>query len=1021
VKRAAIAAALIATTAAVCAADAPPRSIADITALLHQYKPDPEKTAKLRATLERKAPEGASKSDLARFHREQADAASMLGMQASAAESWRRALEQVRGDQSEVLHLRGLWVTEQTVGNNRSGLEIGEELLKNRFAGPGAQVPTNFGIARIYSAIGDAADAKKAWERGNAILEQIRNAPQSRLWLLNWQAAREWTHGDVLLAAGKPGEAEAALRRAMNFFDEDLKGAAKARQDLTGGQFTVDSVEAGREVTEFRLVDALTAQGKLFEAEWHARDALKRTLSRTGRDSPMTGGAVIKLSKVLLGQGRFKDAETLSREALGIYERVGAPDGSSFRRAPYALMANAHFGREEWKEAAAQLDLLRASVEKSDDLTRRVFRGSPETTIVLVKVGRGAEALKMSAPLLEERVRNFGAEHPQTAEVRGAHAMALVAAGRQNDALREFSDAVKVMLSPEAAVFDVDGSALQRLKKRLILEAYIELLYELRDSEALKKSGLDAAGEAFRIADAARGGSVQKALAQSAARALANEPGLGDLIRKEQDGVQEARTLYEHLLRLMAQPAEQQLPGVIAAMRSRLTQIEKERRQIYADIEKRYPEYANLASPRPSTLEDAGKALRPGEALLSVLSTRDRSFVWSIDGAGKKSFHLADIGERAIAAAVKKLRRTLDPGEFDLATLPPFDYAAAHELYAKLLAPAEGVWGGARTLVVAASGALAQIPLAVLPTQAVAVQPDKALRFAEMKDVPWLARRIAVADVPSVTALARLRSLPAANPKRAAFAGFGDPLFKHGTQVAAAAGGTRGAIKLRSANITRVAEGADTSASSVDWSEYGQLAPLPDTRDEILSIAGALGADAKSDVFLGTAANRQQVMKADLRGRRIVAFATHGLIPGDLAQLEQPALALSVTANAKDSPLLTLEDVLGLKLDADWVVLSACNTAAADGEGAEAVSGLGRGFFYAGTRALLVTHWPVESVSARLLTTGIFERYSKEAAATRAETLRASMLELMQKATPEYSYAHPIFWAPYALIGDGGR
>ena len=188
----------------------------------------------------------------------------------------------------------------------------------------------------------------------------------------------------------------------------------------------------------------------------------------------------------------------------------------------------------------------------------------------------------------------------------------------------------------------------------------------------------------------------------------------------------------------------------------------------------------------------------------------------------------------------------------------------------------------------------------------------------------------------------------------------------------------------------------------------------------MLSIASALKADPQKDVFLGAQASKENVKKADLRTRRIVAFATHGLIPGDLPELEQPALALSVT-DGKESPLLTLEDVLGLKLNADWVVLSACNTAAADGEGAEAVSGLGRGFFYAGTRALLVTHWPVESVSARLLTTGIFERYSKDPAATRAETLRASMIELMGKGTADYSYAHPIFWAPFALVGDGGR
>ena len=120
--------------------------------------------------------------------------------------------------------------------------------------------------------------------------------------------------------------------------------------------------------------------------------------------------------------------------------------------------------------------------------------------------------------------------------------------------------------------------------------------------------------------------------------------------------------------------------------------------------------------------------------------------------------------------------------------------------------------------------------------------------------------------------------------------------------------------------------------------------------------------------------------------------------------------------------LLTLDEILSLKLDADWVVLSACNTAAGDGTGAEAVSGLGRGFFYAGTRALLATHWPVESVSARLLVTETFEQQAQHPGMGRAQALRASMLALMgQQSSEGFSYAHPLFWAPYALFGDGGH
>ncbi|MCG8545584.1 MAG: CHAT domain-containing protein, partial [Alphaproteobacteria bacterium] len=124
---------------------------------------------------------------------------------------------------------------------------------------------------------------------------------------------------------------------------------------------------------------------------------------------------------------------------------------------------------------------------------------------------------------------------------------------------------------------------------------------------------------------------------------------------------------------------------------------------------------------------------------------------------------------------------------------------------------------------------------------------------------------------------------------------------------------------------------------------------------------------------------------------------------------------------------LTMGEILGLRLDADWVILSACNTASADGAGAEAVSGLGRAFFYAGARALLVSHWPVETTSARALTTSIFARQAKDPSLSRAAALQQSMLSLIdgpgrvEEKTGKtlYSYAHPLFWAPFTLIGEG--
>jgi CHAT domain-containing protein len=338
----------------------------------------------------------------------------------------------------------------------------------------------------------------------------------------------------------------------------------------------------------------------------------------------------------------------------------------------------------------------------------------------------------------------------------------------------------------------------------------------------------------------------------------------------------------------------------------------------------------------------------------------------------------------------------------------------------------------------------------MLPTAPLALKPDQKLLFENHRAVPWLIRQVAVVQLPTANAAITLRALPPGDPNRRAFAGFGDPLFNSEQlaeaqresgkpiQLASASTVTRGTrLPLRNLKVARVsapAEGEDDEAPAstvANSSRLAQVPRLPDTGEEIREIASALGANADVDVFLQLRANEEQVRRTDLANRKVVMFATHGLVPGELDGLGQPALALTAPpiAGVGGDGLLTMEEVLQLKLNADWVVLSACNTAAGDGKGGEAFSGLGRAFFYAGSRAMLVTQWPVETTSARALTTELFRRQAANPQLTRAAALRQAMLALIDG--PGYvdpashksvhAYAHPLFWAPYALVGDGGR
>jgi CHAT domain-containing protein len=160
-----------------------------------------------------------------------------------------------------------------------------------------------------------------------------------------------------------------------------------------------------------------------------------------------------------------------------------------------------------------------------------------------------------------------------------------------------------------------------------------------------------------------------------------------------------------------------------------------------------------------------------------------------------------------------------------------------------------------------------------------------------------------------------------------------------------------------------------------------------------------------------------------LSGARVIAFATHAGVAGELPGLAEPALVLTPPAGASetDDGLLTVSEAAGLRLDADLVVLSACNTAAPDGTpGAAGLSGLAKAFVHAGSRSLLVSHWAVLSDAAERLTTGMFAELAREPGLGRSEALRRSMLALLDGSGRENLLAHPAAWAPFVLVGEGG-
>ena len=453
-------------------------------------------------------------------------------------------------------------------------------------------------------------------------------------------------------------------------------------------------------------------------------------------------------------------------------------------------------------------------------------------------------------------------------------------------------------------------------------------------------------------------------------------------------------------------------------------------------------------------------------------TTPDETFLWAVTKSETRWVRIA-AGKKALTEQVERLRCGLDASSWDdpntwpegpfkreqtrrlarcrqltgtetitLEQLPPFHRANAYELYSLLLGQIEDLIKDKRLLVVP-SGPLAGLPFQVLVTGRSAANP--LADAADLRDAPWLIKRSAITVLPTVRSLSDLRKQRKSTRAAASYIGFGNPLLEGPSgadktawekQKCSAGPSTVGAKANR--NLARAR--ANDLRGGGDVAKLRSLEPLPETADELCAVANVLGAQ-EADIYLGRMATETNVKKLNsegaLKDRRIVHFATHGLLAGETKNLSdqtvatgqyaitmslfgEPALVLTPppAPTETDDGLLTASEIMQLQLDADWIVLSACNTAGRDWLGARTLSGLAHSFFYAGARALLASHWVVDSEAAVRLITKTFEEINANPNLGRAEALRRSMLALIGSGGRN---EHPATWAPFVVVGEGAH
>lgn len=929
---------------------------------------------------------------------------------------------------------------------------------------------SNLGAVLLYQ--GQAREAVHLLEAATAGLERLRG-PDDQDVLASLSVL-----GNALQGLGRTEEAEQVLRRVATS-RERLLGAEDARTLLAQGNLAVLLRGTGRPgeaelllrrvievrrrlagpddrqvlLTEINLIDLLTGAGRFDEAEALALNALERA-DRQQDDPATLVNALNGLGLLYFAQGRHGEAEPIlvrslsaseaafganhpttllavnnlasvynlserHREAAPLLERVlGASEarlGPQHRLTLGAAdnLALAYSFNARYAEAEAlfrRTDTQRARTMSVDDPER--YASTHGLAAMQIGQGRFAESEVAVAALVEQYARLLGAANERTIQLTDNLAMArLFQPARAREAL---APARALVAHARARRGGEDGPRADRVQRRVQTTQadWFHYLAEAAWAQAQANPAEFAAlqEEAFAALQDGVAGDASQAIARMAARQEAVQVGrgLGALVREREALNAQWSANAERYGQSFEGLNGPESDGARSALNAEREMVETRMTALDTRLRREFPDYFALVRPDPLTIAQARALLRPDEALLMVVPGMfaTHTMVLSRDGIG---WHRFEEGEQVIERAVQRLRWNVGaqvnaPAEriAELATQEQgrsersFNRTTAHNLYRELVAPVAPVLRGKRRVFVVSGGSLAGLPFSLLVTAPPQGADDDP---AALRATPWFADAYALVHMPALQSLAALRQAPPPRRRRDGFIGFGDPILFGQTRA-------RGRGPNRS---------ADTDVEALR-----NLARLPGTAVELERMRRSLGASPET-VFLAERATETLLRTADLRGARILAFATHGLVAGE-AGMSEPGLVLTPPdiPSAADDGYLAASEVATLRLNADWVILSACNTATGDTGAADGLGSLARAFFYAGARGLLASHWPVSDAVAPIMTVRTLEL--ERGGMARAEAFQRAMQEIRNdpRADAGVSWAHPFYWAPFVLIGDGG-
>ena len=908
-------------------------------------------------------------------------------------------------------------------------------------------------LASVYLRLGRYAEAEPLFKRALTIREKSFDQDHTEVAdTLNGLAF-------LYLDQGRYSEAEPLFKRALAIREKVLGlehvAIAATLIDLTKlyrsqGDYMIAERLAKRAVTAATnakvpssIGRSLGELGLLYSLQRRYDDAaplLNTALAVTekahGPDHPQVAGVLSQLAGVYGKQRRFSEAELLLRRSAYIREKMLGPNHPYVAQSLFGL---AHILRQTQRETEAET----------------LFRRSMEI----------AEAA-------------VGPDHPQIGPILDGLAWLMLARKNWTSAFDYLKQSAMNKISrSKFAVADI-GEGLRATGKDESVQSantfsmFVAVAHQLAQVEPGRASELER--EMFLVVQARDKSQAALSLAQMGARQAVGGTPLALLVRERQDLAAEWHAVDRLLIAAAAESVGRRIPSAEKALRTRLAGIDKRVAEIDRTLAGDFPGYGALANPEPLSIADVQAHLSPDEVLVLFFDTPgqtpmlEESFVWFVTKTDSRWVR-NEFGNKALTEHVAALHcglhvapwrggasrdRCVDlmkahsPREHIDGQVPevlPFDLHQAYELYQTLLGPAEDLIRGKHLLIVP-SGPLTSLPFQVLVTEAPKTRLPGTL--SEYRDAAWLGMRQPLTILPSVTSLKALRQFARTSRATKTYLGIGNPLLDgpqdhpqwgaHYKRQAEAARGNQQCAKKAAGQEIALARGRRSvggfakvfRGAQADIEMVRAWTPLPETADELCDVGRRLGVP-ESEILLGSWATETTLKDLSEKGRladyRIVHFATHGALTGEVLGLAEPGLVLTPPAIGtvdskaleRDDGFLTASEIATLKLDADWVILSACNTAGGGAENAEALSGMARAFFYAGARALLVSQWEVDSDAAVKLTTKAFAELKSEPAIGRAEAFRRSMRDLGMNGN--LADAHPSMWAPFVVVGEGAK